>query len=171
MLPRFVVSAEKEPGELSGLQPIELKENIKSLGIQKIGGAWWLVARGWYQDKNIAVFYRLRKSGNTPSLKHKARKGQKNMIICSQKYDFMKCTPVIGVELFCYCEGFPPPKGTCSTDGIGSVHGWIKSQLWSRSFVAAMNQDKLSTVVVFHGSGSFQGMQSISTLAMIASQM
>ncbi|HNV51201.1 MAG: hypothetical protein WBJ48_00350 [Bacteroidales bacterium] len=46
MLPRFVVSAEKEPGELSGLQPIELKENIKSLGIQKIGGAWWLVARG-----------------------------------------------------------------------------------------------------------------------------
>ncbi|HNV51202.1 MAG TPA: hypothetical protein PLG11_09450 [Bacteroidales bacterium] len=31
----------------------------------------------------------------------------------------MKCTPVIGVELFCYCEGFPPPKGTCSTDVSG----------------------------------------------------
>lgn len=116
MRPRFVVSAEKEPGELSGLQPIEINGNVKSLGIQKIGGAWWLVVRGWYQNKNIAIFYRLRKSGSTLSLRHKARTGQKNMIICSQKYDFLKCKPVLGTELFCHCEGYPPPKGTCSTD-------------------------------------------------------
>jgi len=116
MRPRFVVSAEKEPGELSGLQPIEINGNAKSLGIQKIGGAWWLVVRGWYQNKNIAIFYRLRKSGSTLSLRHKARTGQKNMIICSQKYDFLKCKPVLGTELFCHCEGYPPPKGTCSTD-------------------------------------------------------
>lgn len=118
---RFVVSAEKEPSELSGLQPIEINGivNVRSVDIQKIGRAWWLVVRGWYQNKNIAVFYRLRKSGNTLSLPHKAKTGQKNRIICSQKYDFLKCKPVIGTELTCHCEGYPPPKGTCSTDIMG----------------------------------------------------
>ncbi len=114
--PRFVVSAEKEPGELSGLQPIEINANVKSLGVQKIGRAWWLVVRGWYENKNIAVFYRLRKSGNTLSLRHKVKSGQKNMIICRQKFDFTECKPVIGTELICHCEGYPPPKGTCSSD-------------------------------------------------------
>ncbi|HNV51200.1 MAG TPA: hypothetical protein PLG11_09440 [Bacteroidales bacterium] len=112
---KYIMVSTSEPMDLINLRPLTYKLKIIHIMIKKIGSQWWLEARGKYDNKNVAVYYLLDKSGNFLYLTKKSGKN-KRVVECKQNFENIDCNPFLTEKFTCACEGVVYPENACSND-------------------------------------------------------